>query len=224
MGLKYRFRQIKRYPHWIYYPIAWFLRLWRATLRAKTDDPHGVQQRVAGGTVPTVTVLWHNRMLFFALLVPRRERRRSSAVISPSRDGQYLADLLQCLGVGAVRGSSRKESLGALLDAIAAIRQGRHVVFTPDGPRGPRYRMSNGPILLAMKTGAPIMPVAVNAAAYWQLRSWDKFQIPKPFSKVTVAVGDLIQIPPDLSRDQIEAWRTTVEDALNKLVIDRDVR
>jgi lysophospholipid acyltransferase (LPLAT)-like uncharacterized protein len=220
MGLKYRFRQIKRYPHRLYYPIAWFLRLWHATLRTRTEDPHGVVRRRAGGEGPLVIVVWHNRMLFFALAVARRERLRSSAVISPSRDGQYLADLLRCFGVGAIRGSSRKEGLGALLDAVAAIGAGRTVVFTPDGPRGPRYRMSNGPIALAMKTGRPIVPVAINASSCWQLRSWDRFQIPKPFSKLTLVVGEPLQVPPDLPKEQVEAWRARVEAAVNALVVD----
>lgn len=220
MGLKYRFRQIKRYPHRLYFPIAWLLRLWHATLRTRIDDPHGVARRLAGGEGPVVIALWHNRMLFFPLLAPRRERLRCVAVISPSRDGQYLADLLRCFGIGAVRGSSRQDALSALVDSVAAIRGGRHVVFTPDGPRGPRYRMSNGPVICAMKTGRPLLPVAINASSCWQLRSWDRFQIPKPFSRLTLVVGEPLPVPPQLAKEQVEAWRARAEAAVNALVVD----
>ena len=91
------------------------------------------------------------------------------------------------------------------------------VSFTPDGPRGPRYHMSKGPIHLASMHQVPIVPVTVNASRYWECKSWDRFQIPKPFSTLTVVLGEPISIPADLDAEGLEKYRKIVEDTLNKV-------
>jgi lysophospholipid acyltransferase (LPLAT)-like uncharacterized protein len=94
------------------------------------------------------------------------------------------------------------------------------VSITPDGPRGPKYKMSRGPIHLASITGRPIVPVSINASSYWSIKSWDRFQIPKPFSKLTLILGDMIEIPPNLNEDELEKWRKIVEDKLMEITKD----
>lgn len=122
------------------------------------------------------------------------------AVVSASRDGQYIADFISTLGIASLRGSSSKRGLHAQLAAIRAMRDGYHVSFTPDGPRGPRYQMKNGPIQLASLSGRKIIPISLNASRYWSVRSWDRFQIPKPFSRITLELGEAIEIPPTSTR------------------------
>ena len=107
--------------------------------------------------------------------------------------------------------------MNAVNGAVRALEAKRYVAFTPDGPRGPRYQMSSGPIYLASRFQIPVYPVAVNYSSYWELKSWDRFQIPKPFAKVTLVIGEGIHIPPDLTNDEAEHWREVVENKLKEI-------
>ena len=214
MSLKQKFRQIKKLPDWVYKPIVWLLLLWRSTLRREIVDESG---EVTNPKPPAIGVTWHNRLPFFPLLFPENLRKMTCAVISASRDGQYIADLAGQMGVRSIRGSSRKKGYSALHGVLEAIEAKNFVCFTPDGPRGPRYRMSPGPIYAASKLGVPIVPLAINYSSCWELNSWDRFQIPKPFSKVSVHLGKKIFVPPDLSSEELEKYRVLVEKRLNEV-------
>lgn len=212
--LKQKFRDTKKLPDWIFFLLAGILRFMRCCFfRVKVVDPAGINQR----TEPVIGVTWHNRLLFFPAVFPKDVRKRTVAVVSASRDGQYIADLIKCFGLRSARGSSSKGGAQAQLEASRALKAGNHVSFTPDGPRGPRYHMSKGPIHLASMHQAPIVPVTVNASRYWECKSWDRFQIPKPFSTLTVVLGEPIPIPADLDADGLEKYRKIVEDTLNKV-------
>ena len=117
--------------------------------------------------------------------------------------GEYnvVRGLRRCFGLRSARGSSSRAGAHAQLEAARALKSGYHVAFTPDGPRGPRYHMSKGPIHLASMYGTCVLPVAVNASRYWECRSWDRFQIPKPFCKLQLVIGKPITIPPDLDAE-----------------------
>ena len=219
--LKQKFRSIKKFPSWIYWLPVRLLQLTLKTLyRVEIIDPDDHIHSANGG----VAVAWHNRLCFFAAIFPKCARRRTVAVVSASRDGQYIADLIAQLGMRSLRGSSSRRGAHALLEAFAAVHDGYNVAFTPDGPRGPKYRMKLGPILLASKTGGPIIPVSVNASRYWQFRSWDNFQIPKPFCKLTLVIGRGIPVPPELSEEELEFWRAKIEAELNKITVDREAK
>lgn len=166
---------------------------------------------------PFITITWHNRLLFFPAVFPEEIRKRTAAIISASRDGQYLADIVSLFGVTPVRGSSRKKGFAALSEAFEMLSKGYNVSITPDGPRGPKYVMSKGPVILASKTGRPVLPIAVNSSKYWELKSWDAFRIPKPFSKLELLMGEPIYIPPNLSEEEIESWRLILENKLKEL-------
>ncbi len=170
--------------------------------------------------LPCISVTWHNRLLIFAAMIPRKLRSTTCAMVSPSRDGQYITDLLKFFHIKSIRGSSSKKAGAVLGKSLKALNEGYSVSITPDGPRGPIYKLSNGPVILASKTGIPIMPVSVNCSNYWELNTWDKFQIPKPFSKLTLVVGKQIFVPENLSDDELEKWRIKVEDALNDISAD----
>lgn len=216
--LKKKFRNTKKLPGGLFVIAAGLLRILRfCCYRVRVVDPDNLIWHSRG----MVTVTWHNRLLFFPAVFPAEVRRRTVAVVSSSRDGQYIADLIRCFGLRSARGSSSRAGARAQLEAIHALREGNHVSFTPDGPRGPRYHMSRGPIHLASKMGTGILPIAINASRYWAFRSWDRFQIPKPFSTLTLHLGSPIMIPPDLDDVRIEYYRKLVEDKLNEVSLVR---
>lgn len=133
---------------------------------------------------------------------------------------QYLADFLSFFGAQALRGSSSRKGANALRGAIHAIESGRNVVFTPDGPRGPKYKIKNGPVITASKTGCLLVPFVLNSSRCWKLKSWDEFQIPKPFSKLTLIIGNPLSIPHDADEETIEKLRQQAEKALLDITVD----
>ena len=215
MSLKQRFRQIKKLPDWVFFIPAGFISLLKFFMRTEVLDPYDELTRKAP---PAVTVTWHNRLLFFPVMCTKWDRAHTVAVISASRDGQYIADLCAQWGVESVRGSSSRKALQALSGAISAITERKmYVAFTPDGPRGPIYSMSRGPIYLASETGVRIIPVSINYSSYWELKSWDRFQIPKPWAKITMQVGRSITIPKNLSEEDIQKYQEEVRIRLNEV-------
>ena len=132
-----------------------------------------------------ICVCWHSELL----MAPQAYRKvhpcsPSSAIISQHFDGEIIAKVLGYLHIKALRGSSRKGAKGVLLQAFRKVKEGSEVLITPDGPRGPRYSMSDGAIGLALKVNKPIFIMNYKAKSFWQLKSWDRFIIPKPFTKI----------------------------------------
>ncbi len=216
-SLKHKFRQIKKLPLWIYWLPATLLKLsFKLLYRFELVDPYGL----AKDPKKLVCITWHNRLLFICMAFSKPAMLNTSAVISASRDGQYLADFMKFFGVEALRGSSSRKGANAMLGAIHQIEAGRNVVFTPDGPRGPKYQIKNGPVAVASKTGALLVPFALNSSRCWQLKSWDGFQIPKPFAKLTMMVGKPLSVPPDLSEEEMEKYRLEAENSLKEITCD----
>ena len=211
--LKQKFRNIKKFPDWLFLPIVGLMYFYKLFMRKEYIDKSGVLEKP---NPPGVAVTWHNRLMFFPLMFPKKLRSCTSAVISASRDGQYVADLVRWMGIESIRGSSSKKGVNAVNGAVRALEEKRYVALTPDGPRGPRYHMSSGPIYLASRFQVPLYPVAINYSSYWELKSWDRFQIPKPFAKVTLSIGEPIFIPADLAAEEAEKWRVVVEKKLNE--------
>lgn len=216
--LKNKFRQIKKLPRWIYWVPARLLQLMCHTLfRIRYDDPENLRFSTGG----FIGLTWHNRLLYFPSIMPAVARKRTAAVVSASRDGQYIADLISIFGIRSLRGSSSRRGANALLDSVRVMREENlNVVFTPDGPRGPKYKMKPGPIMLASLTGAPICPLSINASKYWVAKSWDGFQIPKPGATLTLVIGKPIYIPAGIESEELEKWRLKVEEAMNSITID----
>lgn len=214
--LKKKFRSIKKLPTWLFWLPARLMQLLvRVAYRVRIEDPYDhLSSRGA------IALTWHNRLFTFPTVCPAGARRRTVAIVSASRDGQYVVDLIHYLGLRSLRGSSSRRGASVLLEATAALKRGDNVAITPDGPRGPRYRIKTGPVALASATGAKIIPVSINASKYWAFRSWDGFQIPKPGAVVTLVLGEGIRVAPDLSREELERERQRVEAAM--LAITRD--
>jgi len=132
-----------------------------------------------------VVVCWHGELL----CSPQAYRKfhpaqKASGIISRHFDGEIIARILGYFGIRPLRGSSSKGAKQVLLEAFRALKEGDDLLVTPDGPRGPRHEISQGAIALAMKAGLPIMAVNYIPSSYWQLGSWDKFVIPKPFARL----------------------------------------
>lgn len=157
---------------------------------------------------------WHNRVLAATYYF----RNRGIIVMtSQSFDGEYIARFIQRFGYGAVRGSSTRGATGAVIEMARLMRAGKLAAFTIDGPKGPRYVAKMGAVLLAKKTGFPVLPFTVNADKYWEIPSWDRLQIPRPFTRVRVIIGNQIPVSPDASDDVLQQKRDELQKALDAL-------
>ncbi|MEX2109949.1 MAG: lysophospholipid acyltransferase family protein [Gemmatimonadaceae bacterium] len=136
---------------------------------------------------PFIFSLWHGHLLPLLWL---HKGEGVSILISEHRDGELIARTAQWLGYGLIRGSTTRGAERALLSLVRELEAGREVAITPDGPRGPARKFAPGALIAAQRSGAPILPVAASADRAWRLGSWDRFVIPKPFARITVAYGD----------------------------------
>ncbi|HEU4747972.1 MAG TPA: lysophospholipid acyltransferase family protein [Gemmatimonadaceae bacterium] len=135
---------------------------------------------------PFIYSLWHGHLL------PLLWHHRGSNVailISEHRDGELIARAAESLGYRLIRGSTTRGAERALLSLVRELKEGRQVAITPDGPKGPARTFAPGALIAAQRSGAAILPVAAGADRAWRLGSWDRFIIPKPFARVTVAYG-----------------------------------
>ena len=141
-------------------------------------------------------------------------------ITSQSLDGEYIARFLKRFGFGTVRGSSSRGGVKALVEMIRYMRRGLSMAFTVDGPRGPRYVAKTGPIILAKKTGNPIIPFSVECSRYWTVNSWDRMHIPKPFTRARFIISAPIYVPADIDDLQLEDKRLALQQALDRLTED----
>ena len=150
--------------------------------------------------------VWHNRLALSLIIYERFIRaspeQRLAALVSASKDGGFLAETLRWFGVQPVRGSSSRRGAQALLELTTWSEHGYDLAITPDGPRGPAYVVQEGTIALAQLTGLPIVPVAANLSHKISLRSWDRFQIPLPFSRCEVCFGRPLHVPREISETE----------------------
>jgi lysophospholipid acyltransferase (LPLAT)-like uncharacterized protein len=140
---------------------------------------------------PVIFTLWHGEMLS---LLWQHRREGITVLISEHGDGEIIARVAESLGFRTVRGSTSRGADRALLGMSRVVESGIDVAFTPDGPRGPAERFAPGALVVAQRTGAPVVTVRVSASRSWRLGSWDRFMIPKPFSTVTIAYGDPVYL------------------------------
>jgi len=193
------------------------LRLLERTLRYDIDD----QARIVGARVSEnfVGPLCHNRLLNLPLVLKRfLPNRHGAALISASRDGDLLTDAIHRFGFDVVRGSSSRLGATALLQLSDVLTNGGDVVITPDGPRGPVYELGPGIIFLAQKTAAPVVPMNMEYSSCWRVKSWDRFIIPKPFSRVRLIIGQPESIRSTSSDEEFEGERLRLQNVMMALV------
>ena len=193
------------------------LRLWGRTLRYELNDQAGIAGKRA--TENYIGALWHNRLLIFPLVLRRFfPQRHGAALISASRDGDLIADVVQRFGYDVVRGSSSRLGASAILQLTEVLASGRDVVITPDGPRGPAYEIGAGIVFLAQKSGAAVLPMNLEYSSCWRLKSWDRFILPRPFSKVRVLIGRPHRVKAADTPEALEAERLALQQTMMALV------
>jgi lysophospholipid acyltransferase (LPLAT)-like uncharacterized protein len=204
----------ERFKIWL---ISWagylFIRAVGATLRYKAVLDPGCVADSYGTGPPAIWCFWHRAVI----PATYRFRNKGLAVMtSRSFDGEYIARIIQKLGFRAVRGSSSRGAVGALIGMRQQLEQGHGVVFTIDGPRGPRYVAKPGPVLLAKKTGIPISCFYVAVKRAWILNSWDQMIIPKPFSEAVIYGSGPMYVPANATDEQMKGFHQQMQETLER--------
>lgn len=148
-----------------------------------------------------IYAFWHNQQSF--LLFPYRTNGKISVLVSMSSDGEYIARSLPKFNMKATRGSSTRGGFAALRGLIEDAKKGYNPALTPDGPRGPIYKASQGIIYLARKTDLPIIPVAVDCSHKFHVNSWDKFQVPLPFGRCAIVYEEPLWYNPEIETKEL---------------------
>lgn len=199
---------------------SWLIRLLAFTIRI-SDNPKGFNKKTKN--LHAIYAFWH-----CMLLIPAYIGKGSNiqVLISQHSDGEYIAQVIQRLGFGVIRGSTTRGGMRAVKALVDKAKAGYPLAITPDGPRGPRFIVQSGSIYLSKKTQLPIIPTVVGLSSYWELPSWDKFRIPKPFSQALMMYGDPIYIPQNLREEEMEYYRYLLEKTMKEMAekVDNLVR
>src|SRR5262245_32502283 len=162
-----------------------------------------------------IYTFWHDRVFLSTYFW---QRRGIVVMTSRSFDGEYIARFIQRFGYGAARGSSSRGATGAVVEMVRLMRAGCPTAFTIDGPKGPRYVAKMGAVLLAKKTGHPILPFTIAAKKFWEARkSWDRTQAPKPFTRALVVIAPPITVPSDADETTLNQKRDELQRALDEI-------
>lgn len=168
------------------------------TLRIKCEGRSEWGPR-ARQTEPPLWALWHETIL---MSVWYHRDQDVNVMISPSRDGELISTVGKFFGYTAIRGSSSRGGKEATREMVEALKEGKRCAITPDGPRGPRRELKMGTVNIARITGCPVVPFGFAAEHCWRLRSWDRFILPKPFSRAVFVYGEPIRVPAEGGKDE----------------------
>lgn len=190
----------------------WFIRLIGPTLRVCVSREEGAQETI--GERPLIGSFWH------ACIIPATYMCRDLGVrvmSSNSYDGEYMGKIIRKFGFVAVKGSSSRNAVRALLGLRRALQEGWSVAFTIDGPRGPRYKVKPGPVALARSSGVPMTMFHMAVDRAWVLHSWDRLIIPKPFSRALMRFGKRIPVPGNATDEDLERYQQQLQDSLDRV-------
>lgn len=190
----------------------WFIRLLGPTLRVSVSYEDGAQTTLDAR--PFVASFWHECMIPATYLFRDMGIRVMSSF---SYDGEYMGRIIRRFGFVAVKGSSSRNPIRALLGLRRALEEGWTVAFTLDGPRGPRRKVKPGPSGLARSSGKAMTCFHAAVEKAWVLHSWDRMRIPMPFSRVLVRVGELIPVPPETSDEDLEHYTAELQSTLDRV-------
>ncbi len=137
-----------------------------------------------------------------------------TVIVSDSRDGEYVSRFANLMGIKTIRGSTSRGAGKAVKAGLKLLRQGLPLAITPDGPRGPRYKVQQGALWFAAASKVPIIPVHIKAQRAWELNSWDRQTFPKPFSQINVVFGEPIEFDRDSLEQDIEQAVAKLENAM----------
>jgi lysophospholipid acyltransferase (LPLAT)-like uncharacterized protein len=190
----------------------WLVRLIGSTLRVAVSYEDGAQKTLEQR--PLIASLWHSCQISSTYIFRNMGIRVMS---SNSYDGEYMGRIIHKFGFVAVKGSSTRNAVRALLGLRRALEEGWTVAFTLDGPRGPRHKVKPGPAALARSSGLAMTMYHAAADKAWVLNTWDRLVIPKPFSRVLVRVGKLIPVPTEASDENLERYSAELQAALDRV-------
>ena len=192
--------------------------IWRTCKVTVNGDEHA-RGLIASNTA-FIPCYWHQQHIFCSwyLLQLHKQGLKLGFLVSPSKDGDAPAAIVESLGAIAIRGSSNRTGAKALRDLYHIVHtDGVSTVTTPDGPTGPIFKFKPGAVMLSQLTQCPILPLAYQAESAWSVKSWDRFIIPKPFSRITINIGAPVQIAKAINAEQQESHAVELEAELNRL-------
>jgi lysophospholipid acyltransferase (LPLAT)-like uncharacterized protein len=204
-----RQRIVLRIIIWLGY---WLIRLIGPTLRVCISCEEGAQETL--GQRPLIGSFWHSCIIPATYICRNLGVRVMS---SNSYDGEYMGRIIRKFGFVAVKGSSSRNAVRALLGLRRALTEGWSVAFTLDGPRGPRHQVKPGPVALARSSSVPLTMFHAAVDRAWVLNSWDRMMIPLPFSRVLVRFGKLIAVPSNATDEDIERYTAELQAALDRV-------
>lgn len=192
---------------------AMLMRLWLGTCRVRVHHPENFPDPKKTGK-PIIASFWHYSIVYFFYFF---RGYRATAMVSSSRDGEYIAKLAGRFGYTVARGSKNKKGVEGLRTLFRAIGQGKSCALVADGSQGPPRIAQPGSILLASRSGSPLVPMAWSTKGYVAVASWDRTVLPKPFSPIDCYYGEPIFVPGGLKAEGVEEYRQLLEQRLNVL-------
>lgn len=187
------------------------MRLWFATCRVKIHGTENFPHPGEEKNTPIIVSFWHYSIIFILFFLRRYE---ATVLVSASDDGDYFSRLAEHFGYTVLRGSKNRKGVQALKGLLGAARNGSSCALVADGSQGPPLILQPGALLLASRTGLPIIPIAWSASSYITLHSWDRLAIPRPFAKIHYLYGKPIYVPDGLKEAALEKYREKVEQEL----------
>ena len=191
---------------------SWVIRLIGPTLRVAVSREEGAAETPEYR--PVIASFWH------ACMIPATWICRDLGIrvmSSNSYDGEYMGRIIRKFGFVAVKGSSSRNAVRALLGLRRALDEGWTVAFTLDGPRGPRYKVKPGPVALGRSSGIPLALFHMAVEKAWVLNTWDRLMIPMPFSRVLMRLGKMIHVPSDATDEDIERYQAELQVGLDRV-------
>lgn len=161
-----------------------------------------------------VYALWHENLLLPCGTVAHPD---IAALISQHADGEILAAMIGAIGMGIVRGSTNRGGIEAVRGLVNGTVGRRHLVVTPDGPRGPRRVVQPGVVYVASRTGMQVVPIGIGYHNPWRAKSWDRFAVPKPCTRARMILGEPIRVPDGLKTEGLETYRRIVQAEMERL-------
>ena len=219
MSILKRFIRSDGFRHALCWIGAGYIRFVNLTGRWQVIRGH-IPEQYWNTDKPFILSFWHGRLLMMPMCW--KTQKQMHMLISQHRDGQIIAQTIRHFGIKTTAGSSSKGGARALRSILKTISQGAYIGITPDGPRGPRMRLSEGIVTIARLSGAPIIPIAHSCRNGRHLKSWDRFLITYPFTKNVVVWGEPIEVPRDIDAAGQEQARLEIEAALNAATLEAD--
>jgi lysophospholipid acyltransferase (LPLAT)-like uncharacterized protein len=169
---------------------------------------------------PVIIAFWHGRLLMISPFRPKNAQ--INVLISTHNDGELIARVMRHFGFGLVRGSSKKDGAAAFRSVLKTLRKNEMVAITPDGPRGPRMRISGEIIKIAQMSAVPIIPMTFSVSKCKIFGSWDRFMLAKPFGKGIFTYGEPLNVAKDLSDDELQNLSNKLENYMNEITRQAD--